>query len=561
MQSTAVSGKVSYKFNDMELSHTARVAVVPVFAGTTVNGFLSEHTSGTYPGHDVMPVPLVPAEELITELWRTLVPAHLWRQNKRLSFELALLGGHMRLVETFVEKMLELRGISDFDDTWDALVAAARACSWDRTDVVHAAVDAVGSAFAAKYGTWLDQSRPQLVAAVVLGVPLPAGRKTTLDGDTVDSIVQNSPVAVSKCADGRVRLSFSTLTLLQLCLRSRGPLEVAVSALYQGLIACSFRVGFETFEQLCAARLAVQMMAAEYIEQKLCLEDLFPGACFSKGCPELRFDGDERSSAEHPVEKVPVLEAKEQFPLSAIVDKRTGDAVTWNRPVVVINAASAPFADLAARLASGVTLLCQIKRYYKSGFEVDGEKESVVSEVEKIQEALSDSDWLCEDDDVAVLYMSLGYGAGGKRLSEKGRVGVLDEDLSSASLPLPTAVVCRGGGFQEVFGVLADSVALKADEYVPGCVQAVPGCSRALINRAAALCTHLYVWVGLQPCAHGSYPTVCMHRTTCGVPGASRKAHVPRSFLLHLAILCCDCLACVCIVMCWLVPWTASCCT
>ena len=99
MQSTAQSGSISYKFSDMASSITARVAVVPIFAGTTINGFLSDHTSGTYPACDLVPVPLVPAQELVKELWRVLVPAHLWRQNNDLSFQLAVLGGHMRLVD------------------------------------------------------------------------------------------------------------------------------------------------------------------------------------------------------------------------------------------------------------------------------------------------------------------------------------------------------------------------------------------------------------------------------------------------------------------------------
>jgi hypothetical protein len=269
-----------------------------------------------------------------------------------------------------------------------------------------------------------------------------------------------------------------------------------VSALFQSLTSCSFRVGFEAFELVCAQRLAVQMMAAEYFCDKLHLKDVFPGASFSEGCGDLRFDGDTRSSVESP-EKVPVVQACHQFPDNAIVDKRTGLPLEWNRPVVVVNAASAPFADLAARLASGVTLLCQIKRYFKSGIEVDGTKESVVSEVGKIDEVLKGGGrWFGDDEAVAALYMSLGYGSGGGRLSEEDRAEAVEDDLTSADLPLPTAVVYRGGGFQELFGVLADSVALKSDEYVPRSAQAAPA---HLMTRAAVLCTPSF-------CAHGSCP-------------------------------------------------------
>ena len=532
MQSTALSGKLRYRFSDMKSDHIARVAVVPVFAGTTVNGFLSDHTSGTYPAHDLMPVPLVPAQELITGLWRPLIPAYLWRRNNRLSFELALLGGHMRLVEKFVGRMLDAaEGGRPVINSWDSLVAAAHGCVWDRPEVVRAAVQAVGAHFADMYRAWLfSKHRPQLVAAAVLAVPLLAGGTITLDGDTVDSIVQHSPVAVSRCAEFAIRLSFSAVTLLQLCLHSSGPLEKAVSALYQSLMDCPLRVGFEAFELVCAQRLAVQIMAAEYFDDELRLKDVFPGASFSEGCGNFRFSGDKRSCVGSPVENVLVVQAREQFPGTDIVDIRTGVPVTWDRPVVVINAASAPFADLAARLASGVTLLCQIKRYFKSGFEVDGdERESVVSEVRKIDEKLKECGrWFGEDEAVAALYISLGYGAGGKRMSEEDRAEAVEDDVTSAHLPLPTAVVYRGGGFDEVFGVLADSVALKADEYVRGSVQDVP--AHYHITRAAAFCTPLF-------CARGSHQLVVS-------PGATSMARAPCFFPLRMVRRCCNSSAC-----------------
>ena len=490
MQSTAQSGSISYKFSDMASSITARVAVVPIFAGTTINGFLSDHTSGTYPACDLVPVPLVPAQELVKELWRVLVPAHLWRQNNDLSFQLAVLGGHMRLVETFVEAMLQRASVDAAElDSWHALVSASQGCAWNLADVVSDAVASTGSIFAERYSTWLTTSRPQLVAAAVLGVPLPTGDTFTLDDCSVDSIVQNCPVAVSKGVDGCVRLSLSTLTLVRLCARSHGPLETAVYRLFQSICSCRLRVGFEAFESLCAQRLAVQILAAEYFQVKLTLEDVFPGAKFSSNaCQMLRFDSNERSSDESPARAVDVVEAASQFPGSPIVDRKTGRPVPWDRPVVVVNAASAPFADLAARLASGVTLLCQVKRYFRSGVEVEGGKDSIVSEVAKMDAALREEGgrwWFGEDEPVAALYLSLGYGAGGKRLSEGDRSDALEEDLTSADLALPTAVVFRGGGFEEVFGVLADSVALKADECVLS--PAVSTRSRGV----AVLCTRM----------------------------------------------------------------------
>ena len=79
MQAFVVDQKGSITYREGGSAVTARVAVVPVFAGTTVNGSLTLHTSSRYPGRLSVSAPLISHEELVTGLWRKLVPARKWR--------------------------------------------------------------------------------------------------------------------------------------------------------------------------------------------------------------------------------------------------------------------------------------------------------------------------------------------------------------------------------------------------------------------------------------------------------------------------------------------------
>ena len=475
MQPTAMSARVQHQFGVDGAAQVARVAVIPVFAGTTINGFLADHTSGTYPADavSVVPVTLVPAEEIITELWRSLIPAHKWRRNNKLSFVLATLGGHMRLVETFVEAMRDSVRVGEranLDvDSWEQLCDVVQQLGWGDPAIVQLALDSVDQHFRKKYAGWLGRPRPQLLAAAILGAPLPRSSFVVLDGDPIDTIVQNSPVAVSECSGGRIQLSFSPITLIQMCAFHHSPFDKAVLQLYNELLSCPFRVGFEAFEDLCALRLAVQIMAAEYFPSGLTLGDVFPGALFSNvGCRHLRFDSDLVSRADAPMDMVPVYHAREQFPASPVVDRPSGEEVVWNKPVVVVNATSAPFADFVARTASGLTLLVQCKRYFDGGVVVEGGKASVVEEVQKYWEAMEvEKDFFGVGAELVVVYLSLGYGAGGKRSSAEVRADIVAEDLNNAELKYSTIAVFRGGGFEDLFGVLADSVGLQADKCVP----------------------------------------------------------------------------------------------
>jgi hypothetical protein len=473
IQATSMSGRLSYQF-DGASAVLARVALIPVFAGTTVNGFLADHTSGTYPADavSVVPVTLVPAEEMVADLWRHLIPAHKWRRNNKLSFALATLGGHMRLVETFVEAMLDRASLEERDgldvDSWEQLRNVVRQLEWENPTMVTGARDSVADKFRLKYSGWLGKSRPQLLAATILGVPLERSPAVILDGDSIDAIVHNSPVAVSECPGAHIRLSFSPITLSQMCSYHRSPFEQAVLELYDQLLKFPLRVGFEAFEDMCAKRLAVQIMAADYFSSVLTLDDVFPGALFSdEKCRHLRFDSSLVSCADAPMKAVPVLRARDRFPFSPVVDACSGIGVEWDKPVVVVNASSAPFADVVARTASGLTLLVQCKRYFDGGVVVDGKKTSVVEEVKKYWDAMvGREDFFGHAPTLVVVYLSLGYGTGGKRLSAEDRASIVAADLDQAKLKYPTIAVFRGGGFEDLFGILANTVALQADECV-----------------------------------------------------------------------------------------------
>ena len=494
MQAFVVDQKGSITYREGGSAVTARVAVVPVFAGTTVNGSLTLHTSSRYPGRLSVSAPLISHEELVTGLWRKLVPAWKWRRSKQLSGVLATIGGHMRSVEFFVTEMVRADlWASVLITSWENMCAQCSARHWDSPDHLHGALARAKDLLLKRYPAWMGKSRPQALAAAVLGLPLSiTNRDLTLDGDSVESVVNNAPVALTFVGDGSVvRLSFTGLFLNALCT------EALATTAFQGTLRTLLRplaspidyhLSPSGFEVMCAEVFAVFMMGAAYAPGPVRLGDMFRGAIFA---PSAHHSGDEmrafhvvsedatRASAELPGAKVCVVKALHQFPKYPVQDVRTNEGVSFfGQPCVVVNADQASFSDFCTRLPSGLFLHGQSKRLMSSKGKVTAAL--VRAEAVTVRADLSTFSSSCMgDEDVdlqhhILVLLSLGYCDGGKSEAATARAARLMSDLETEPPELSSVVVARGAGFEELFGPLANSLPLRPSSYVHVCCASAP---------------------------------------------------------------------------------------
>jgi hypothetical protein len=226
---------------------------------------------------------------------------------------------------------------------------------------------------------WLSSaSRPQLVAAAVLGVHVPSDG--TLDGVSVDDIV----MVTERVHGNKVRLSISALALRVMCeVDADTPLTQAVGDLLHavGGVTSTAPLGFEGFEGLCALLLAVQKMGYSVLGVKVSFGAAFRGAVFARGADRFVFSPPVATSE---ALDVGVVQSMGQFPGSAIVDDDSGAPVVLSGPgPVAKNAPNAPFADVATRLLSDVDVFLSVKRYVEGDVTVG----TVCEEVFKVATA------------------------------------------------------------------------------------------------------------------------------------------------------------------------------
>jgi hypothetical protein len=446
----------------------ARVAVIPVFGGTAVNGFSPEEGSGVYPALTCHGVGSIRTTTMTREFWRQLVPAEVWRCSPTLEWKLGTLAGHMRLVDWFVRSLLPR---TDVPSSWDDIVGPLRdPMAWRDVAVRDALTYAELKAKKAFNG-WLEHSsRPQLIAALVLGVHVP--RNAELDGVSVDEVVKFAPVALEPAAGGAVRMSASALALRVMCgvagAPQHAPFTAAVSSLLDAVLDCTSLIplGFEGFELICALQLSIQKMGYALLGTEVTLGSVFRGAVFAGGSRDMVFSPALAPGAPLPdLRTMGVVMSQRQFPAAPIVDRETGGLVAVHGAgPVVVNGASAEFADVATRLVSGVDEFLCLKRYVEGDLKMT----MVSSEVKKVEQELKQwRDVAPVYSSSAVVVMSLGHYAGGKDATDRTRCAGLATKITSVALSLPTVVVCRGAGLEELFGPLLDSVALRCRKYVP----------------------------------------------------------------------------------------------
>ncbi len=446
----------------------AVVPIIPVFGGTAVNGFRPEVGSGVYPRYMAYGVGSIPISTMNREFWWKLVPAIVWRSSLSLQLELGRLAGHMRTVEWFVGSVLK-DARSSPPSNWESAVAKGQASTWTSAAVQDGLAHAEGEAREA-FDSWLvARYRPQLIAAVVLGVAVP--RDGSLDGVMVDDIVKFAPVVIQLQAEegDTARLSMSAMALRVMCGVRRAeelvryePFTDAVRALLDAVYGTTSTVelGFEAFTNLCALQLAVQKMGYWVLGRSVTCGDVFRGAVFVGASELIRFSKPGPAARSSDLGLIRVVHATSHFPEAPIVD--VSSRVAGVGPVFV-NAKGAPFADVASRLLSNVDEFLALKRY------VDGEVNvsSVVDEVRTV--SMKMDVWRRVASGGAgsvVVFISLGHYSGAKGDSDALRRDTLRADVGSAAadFPLPTVVVCRGCGLEELFGPLLESVDLRCRE-------------------------------------------------------------------------------------------------
>jgi hypothetical protein len=450
----------------------AVVPIIPVFGGTAVNGFCPEEGSGVYPKYMAYGVGSIPVSTMNREFWWKLVPASVWRSSLTLQVELGRLAGHMRMVEWFVGSVLkDARGNPPMN--WDAAVAKGQASTtWTSAAVQDGLAHAEGEAKTA-FDSWLQhRNRPQLIAAVVLGVVVP--RESSLDGVTVDDIVKFAPVVV-QCEGGRTaRLLMSPMALRVMCgapaQKEFQPFTDAVRALLDAVYGTTstLELGFEAFENLCALQLAVQKMGYWVLGMSVTCGHVFRGAVFVGRSELIQFSKPEsrsrRAARLSNLGSIQVIHALRRFPEAPIVDISSRDSMAVaGVGHVFVNAKGAPFADVASRLLSNVDEFLALKRYVDSYFDVP----LVVKEVRKVCKRLDQWRGVAPGGaGSVVVFISLGHYTGGKGDSDGRRRDALIADVgrAAADFLLPTVVVCRGCGLEELFGPLLEAVALRCRE-------------------------------------------------------------------------------------------------
>jgi hypothetical protein len=384
IQALAAGAHISGTLDGVFLEEQVRI--VPVFAGTAVRGFSEKSGSGVYPCTFTYGVGLLPAKVMVANFWQLLVPAHALRTVDFLEVKLSALAGHMRLVECFVEEMAGIQR----KVPWAELVSRCRELTWD-IHSVNAAVEQATASVSALCGfqSWLiDSCRCQLIAALVLGVAL--SEAAVLDGESIDSILQRAPVVVSRLQSGSVVLSTSALLLANMCTprpMEEGPQEAfkaAVRDLVLLLVQSSpLSTGFEAFEGICARFLAIQKMGYAVLGQRWDLRAVFRGAMLFNGAGSLPF-----GVADSVLSRIDVVRSKSQLPGESVVCATSFQVVKIScEGPVVLNASSAPFADVVFRAASGVDVLVACKRYALTKLT----STVVCDEVEKV--AKSSSAW------------------------------------------------------------------------------------------------------------------------------------------------------------------------
>ena len=397
----------------------AVVPIIPVFGGTStfheVLPSSNVHMCG--PGS-------ISASTMDREFWRELIPATVWQGNLALQVRLAKLAGHMRAVEWFVDSVLKPGNVD-----WAEVVAKGQDCSWAAVAVENG-LECADLETRQACGSWLvKRCRPQLIAAVVLGAVVPFDG--VLDGETLDDIVRCAPVVIDPVViDRAVRVSTSAIAMDVMCsLRAEDPVKPflrSTAALVQFVYGDAAPMGLEAFKHLCAQQLVVQKMGFWVLGHAATCKDVFRGALFDGASESMQF-------SKHRHCDLGLIRIMHEFPGS---DPCSG-------PVFVKGKGAPAFSDVVSRLLSNVDEFLVLRRFLEDDFSVS----AVTKEVRNVSKTLGLWNRVAPGSAGAVVvFISLGRHAW---------------TAPAARFPLPTIVVCRGHGLEELFGSLLDCVILR----------------------------------------------------------------------------------------------------
>jgi hypothetical protein len=372
--------------------HSVNVMLVPIIAGTALSRFKDEMlVSSVYPAICWLPLPLVPSSVLSKHFWSQLVPVWALRTVPGLQNLLALVGGHMRTVETTVVTMLTMCGESRNPEkmSWTDLIMACNQLPWN-VDLSLAVQGSLVASLVAKYQSVWASTSHGLFAAIVLNVPVML--RTQIGDSTVESLVGRAPIALEEIglgsADYLLRTSAIVLHAWGTALTARSSrLAAAICEVSRSLLS-EGSLEPKAFEKFTARFLCMQRNARYCLHDEAphlsaecdALGTLFPGAVFLNRA-------DIKVMLPVPtIRAVTVETLRKRFPDSVDALDDAADLLVDGKAVVV-NGEGAPFADVFTYDVGKercVRLWVQCKAYVRGEISISAGKSGVVAEAQKV---------------------------------------------------------------------------------------------------------------------------------------------------------------------------------